>query len=94
MIGAITMMTTTITIGTTTNWERRTSVRVDQVAIASAILLASAAGLSSTAYADGRHGGSRPMACADLTGVKLPDTTITLAELLPAGVNQIGRAHV
>jgi len=87
MIGTITMMTTTITIGTTTNWERRTSVRVDQLAIASAILLVSAAGLSSTAYADERHGGSRPMACADLTGVKLPDTTITLAELLPAGVN-------
>src|SRR4249920_1557743 len=37
------------------------------------------------AFANG--GGGKPVACGELTGLKLKDTTITLGQLLPAGVN-------
>jgi hypothetical protein len=36
---------------------------------------------------DGSRGKPRPIPCADLKVLSLPDTTITLAESLPAGMN-------
>jgi feruloyl esterase len=43
--------------------------------------------LASAIPALASDGGGKPMACADLTGVRLDDTTITLAQPLPAGAN-------
>src|SRR3954467_8523944 len=43
--------------------------------------------LASAIPAAASDGGGKPRACADLTGLRLDDTTITLAEPLAAGVN-------
>ena len=48
-------------------------------------LLAAVAAFPPQSAADGRK--PKPMACADLTQLRLKDTTIELAQLLPAGAN-------
>jgi len=49
------------------------------------LLVAIGLALAVPAFANG--GGGKPVACAELTGLKLKDTTITLGQLLPAGAN-------
>ena len=51
-------------------------------------LVAIGLALAVPAFAHDNHGGKpKPVACGELTGLRLEDTTITLGQLLPAGAN-------